>query len=1242
MSLPSAVLRTVALLALVVGLAVAQSPPDLIRGRVTSDSGRLVTGATVFVTRGPDRAFKQTMTDSAGRYSVTFENGTGDYLVAVSSVGLKTARRRVQRQNGERELVADFVLATDVATLAAVKVTAVKPERASNSVGPAQLETGASERWADGVAGQVAPSLQGNLAAIAGTTPGVTQGVGGPSILGSGAESNLVTLNGMALPGGSLPRAARVDTRVTGATFDPIRGGFSGANIDVRLGAASRNYQERNAFLTFDAPSLQATDAIGRSLGAPYGAVRASAAASGRLVPHILTYNVAVELSRTTSDPATLFVGDRRALQSAGVSVDSVARLETTALGVGLPTAANGIPSQRMQTGITWLGRLDDIRDTLTLRQLTSYLSLTRNGAIGFQPLASTSRGGSSESRALGVQFQQSNFLGEGRRVLNQTKLGLNQVREDGTPYLALPGASVLVRSALTDGDGVVPLAIGGSAFLDRTESRLTAEGSNLTMWNARGRRHTFKVFGWGRFDALQSDGGADRLGQFAFNSIGDFASGRAASFSRTLTRPASDGAVWNGAFAVAHQWSITRRFNLLYGARVEGNGFTSHPAANAALESALAVRTGAAPATLHVSPRAGFTYSYSRSKENGNGVSMSQAGTYYRTTSGVLRGGVGEFRDLLRPDLLADASARTGLAGSTTSLFCTGTAVPTPDWTRFAQDENSIPRACTDGSGVLRDDAPPATLIDPAYQVPRSWRASLDWYTNMGWLQLKWNNLASWDLSQPSVTDANFGGVPRFTLAQEGGRPVFVSTAGIDALTGVVSPTESRRSAAFGRVAVRGSALRGYGGQTTITVAPDPFRMRRVPLGLYASVSYTLQQSRRQYTGFDGSTAGDPSLREWAPSASDARHIVSLQGAFTVPRFGTVTLFARGQSGLPFTPSVLGDINGDGRSGDRAFIPAAAQTVDPVLATQLQALRSSGSAVAVRCLDANAGGVVARNACRGPWTATMNLQYRLALPKAWQRVWANVYVENVFAGVDQLVHGASGLRGWGGAAAPDPVLFVPRGFDAATRAFRYDVNPRFAETRPSRTTLRSPFRVTLDVSLRLSPDFALQELRNALAPVRVARQWQPRSADSLTALYLRETSNIHTALISESDSLFLSPEQVSALRTAEAAFSARVRSIYGDLGRYLAQFAGGAATKAALDSAGAAKKAYWLAFWEQPEIAAALVSPTQRDLMPLLRDMLTVPAAQRKQSQWSFGNPVTFSAAAPPAPVAVPIRPLN
>jgi hypothetical protein len=1052
----------------------------------------------------------------------------------------------------------------------------------------------------------------------------VTMTGGGPAILGSGSESNLNTLNGMGLAAGSIPRAAHTETRVTGATFDPTRGGFSGANVDVRLGPGDRDYQRRNAFLTLDPRYLQFTDATGRSIGATSGGVRGSVGADGEVIRGVMTYNVALDLGRSLSAPSTLLNADDQALLNAGVAPDSVARLIALAASLGVPVAASGVPSNREHNTATWLGRLDDTRDTLSTRTLTTYAGFTRDGAQGFGPLSAPSAASERRERALGTQLTLGSYVGAGRRTLNETRIAVSGVRTDMSPYESLPSANVLVRSdGASAGSDVASLHIGGGSFLPTEESRWTVEAGNETDWNAQGRKHRFKGLLWGRLDGLSERGYSNGLGSFNFNSIEDFTAGRASSFSRTLAEPPRAGRVWNTAAAFADNFGPTRYFSILYGARLEADGFSGRPARNVALEQALGVRTGVAPTRIHVSPRIGFTYTYNRDKDNGSGTMMNQTGTYFRSVSGTFRGGIGEFRDLLHPGVLADASASTGLSGATAYLNCVGAAAPTPDWSLFAANPGSIPVQCVNGGGVLSEQAPSVTLIDPSYDVPRSWRASLDWNTSMkSWL-LRVGTLMSYDLSQPGVIDANFTGAPRLNLIDEKNRPVFVSAASIDPASGAVSAVESRKSNQYGGVGVRVSDLRGYGGQLNLGLSPDVFKFRS-GASFYGSIGYTLQATKRQYRGFDGAAFGDPRLREWAAGANDARHIFVITSGFSTGKTGTVTLFARTQSGLPFTPLVQGDVNGDGRSGDRAYVPNPATTGDATLAAQLRTLLASGSPTARACLVDNLGRVAPRNGCRGPWTQSLNVQWTPPLPSRWgYRVRPNVYMENVLAGIDQLVHGNS-LRGWGSSAIPDPVLLVPRGFDAANNRFNYDVNPRFADTRPTRTLLRNPFRIVIDFSFELSTDYSLQKLRRAVEPVKGPTGWERRSADSLTAFYLGRTSDIYKLLVEQSDSLFLSKAQVASLDSADAIFSKQVRDVYVPLGAFLARGQGGAG-KAELDSANAAEKAYWKVFWVQPEIAAAIVTPSQRELVPFLKAMLGVPTKEREHSQWSFGNPVTL-----------------
>ncbi|MFI5239052.1 MAG: hypothetical protein ACHQQP_04520, partial [Gemmatimonadales bacterium] len=454
---------------------------------------------------------------------------------------------------------------------------------------------------------------------------------------------------------------------------------------------------------------------------------------------------------------------------------------------------------------------------------------------------------------------------------------------------------------------------------------------------------------------------------------------------------------------------------------------------------------------------------------------------------------------------------------------------------------------------------------------------------------------------------------------------PVFVSTAGIDPGSGNVSPTQSRVTPDFGRVTMRTSDLRGYGGQFTASITPDITKFKRWNM-LYTSLSYTLQDSRRQYRGFDGAAFGDPRTREWAPSNFDARHILVWSLGFSVPHAGSVTMFTRVQSGLPFTPIVAGDPNGDGMFGDRAFIPNPALAPDPALASQLRSLMANGSGTAKSCLRDNLGRVAPRNGCRGPWTALLNMQWYVPFRSKWldNRITPTIYFENVLGGVDQVLHGTNSLHGWGSQPVVDPVLLVPRGFDPTTRQFSYNVNPRFADTRTTNTLTRNPFRISIDFSINLSVDYSLQQLRRAIEPVHGPNGWTRQSAESIIDLYLGRTSDVYKLLLATSDSLFLSRGQIAELLQHDSVFTAQVRDVYRPLANYLAAGTSRDPGKAELDSVAKANKEYQRIFWEQPEIAAAVLSPMQRDLITELKDMLAVSREQRKHYQFGFQHPIT------------------
>src|SRR5262249_61556555 len=108
MRIPLLLLSACSLVASAALPARAQTRYEIIRGRVTTDSGRPVSGATVRAQRAPDRAQKSTSTNASGDFSMTWPDGTGEYLVSGSASGLPTVSRRGARPAGTTASVRVF------------------------------------------------------------------------------------------------------------------------------------------------------------------------------------------------------------------------------------------------------------------------------------------------------------------------------------------------------------------------------------------------------------------------------------------------------------------------------------------------------------------------------------------------------------------------------------------------------------------------------------------------------------------------------------------------------------------------------------------------------------------------------------------------------------------------------------------------------------------------------------------------------------------------------------------------------------------------------------------------------------------------------------------------------------------------------------------------------------------------------------------------------------------------------
>src|SRR6185312_11601540 len=582
--------------------------------------------------------------------------------------------------------------------------------------------------------------------------------------------------------------------------------------------------------------------------------------------------------------------------------------------------------------------------------------------------------------------------------------------------------------------------------------------------------------------------------------------------------------------------WRSTPNLLITYGARGEATRFVDAPAYNPAVEQLFGVRTDRMPDPIGVSPRLGFLYNVPGSRGR---------------PLGSVRGGIGEFRNLIDPTLLAASSASTGLPNGATQLACFGSAVPAPNWAAMEANAAAIPSQCASGAGSsFSDPASIVRAIAPDFTATRSWRANLAWSGTALKSPYTLEVTASHNLNQRSTRDLNFSGVPRFVTSDEA-RPVFASARDIVPSTGVVSPVDARVSSSYGAVDEGVSDLRSESRQLSLTIRPYLGRNMPRYLGDFI-IGYTLASVRDEERGFDFATFGDPSQRDWARGALDARHQFVVQGVIHAAPGMNLYVSGHLQSGLPYTPMVRTDVNGDGIANDRAFVFDPARTTDLTLASGMRSLLANTSAGARDCLLRQLGAAAARGSCEGPWSASLNTSLFISGDQVLNmpRVGVTIGLANVLGGLDQLLHGSNNLRGWGTTPAPDPVLLDVRGFDATTERFLYAVNPRFGSTSTSSNTIRAPFRLTLDVSVDLAPPQTKQQMDRWLGE---AGRGAHVSSDDLVRRFQRTVPDPYAEVIQQADSLLLTQQQIVELQRADDRYRSHVDSTWTALARYLA-----------------------------------------------------------------------------------------
>jgi hypothetical protein len=1144
---PSALLAAI-LLAIALPRALVAQQLDVIRGQVTNSDQQPIENANVTATSVSGGVNRTARTDRGGRFTITFPGGEGDYYVSYAAIGYAPRRFEVKRTADQEILVADAQLQR-MTMLDTLKATATRG-RATRQNTP-DLSGTEQALQSDAVsAGQ-----QGDLNAMAGSIPGVTpitNADGDPagfSVLGLSADQNSTTLNGASFGASSIPRDAAVVSSLVTTPYDVSRGGFSGAQFNLRSGGGS-NYIRRTNSLNFDAPSMQWTDRAARALGQQYTNLSLGGLVSGPIVFDKAFYNFSYQLGRRSNDLRSLTNTDAAGLQATGVAADSVARLLAIASAQHIPLSAGPSTSNRLNDQGSLFGTIDYSPPGSSTG--TTY-NVTLNGNWSRQTPASNL---SAELPAHGADRTSWNGGAQGRHtsylknvILSETTIGVNGSHSYGTPYLTLPSGSVLVNSLFTDGTSSVRnLAFGGNPALGTHGSTLTTEAMNQLSWFSRNNKHRIKLSSELRRDRYDQDQTTNAYGSFAYNSLADLAANRPASYSRTLLPRVQSASEITAALSLGDSYRHSNDLQIQYGVRLDANRFSAQPGYNAEIERLFGTRNDRTPNRVYVSPRIGFSKSY------GTAPQIAGFDGAVRGPRAVVRGGVGVFQSTPNATLIAGAIDNTGLASALQQLSCVGPAAPTPDWSAYAANAGVIPTQCADGStgSVFASDAPNATLFSSDYASPRSIRSNVNWNGPLagnrfnGSIDLTY----SVNLNQSSSYDLNFQPTQRFTLAGEGGRPVYVQPSSIVGATGAIASRDARVSQNFNRVSELRSDLRSETRQLRLGLFPASFTQR-----LSWSLNYTLADVREQYRGF-ASTAGDPRDVAWSRGGGESRHAVNYSIGYNFLDAVRINWFGQFRSGTPFTPTIAGDVNGDGYSNDRAFVFDPASASDPAVAGAMRSLLETGSRPARECLRSQLGTIAARSSCIGPWTSSANLSIsfnplKLRLP---QRASLSFSVSNPLGAADLLLHGESKLHGWGQFSFVDPTLLYVRGFDSTAKRYKYEVNPRFGSTNPQFNAFRAPVTLTMQLRVDVGPTRERQQLTQQLDRGRKT-QGQKTPEFMLRAMYgSGGIVNPMAQMLRQSDTLDLTGPQADSLASMNRSYTVTLDSIWMPLTRWLAE----------------------------------------------------------------------------------------
>jgi hypothetical protein len=610
---------------------------------------------------------------------------------------------------------------------------------------------------------------------------------------------------------------------------------------------------------------------------------------------------------------------------------------------------------------------------------------------------------------------------------VNEFRVTYTRVRDHRETPFEQP-AFPQVRVTLSSGRDV---RVGREQFSTRNAIDQDIVEVNEAFTMAKGK-HTITIGSHNEFLKLRNLFIRDNFGTYSFSSLANFDAGLAQSFDYSFSATsdptqAAKFKVNQFGFYAGDQWRVLPKMTVTYGVRMDAPQFPDKPSRNPLAEQLFGRATDIVPNDVQWSPRVGVNYDV-----RGDGREQ-------------VRGGVGMFTGRPAYVWISNQFANTGVDFTRIGAsFNVNNRIP------FVTDPFNQPKVVT--GATAGSFANEIDLIDDNFRYPSILRGNIG-YDRELFLGFLGTAEFVWSKTLKDIKYQNLNYAPLATVTGVGGRPFFI-----------------RQVPTLSDVILLQNTSKGYNWNLSYQVR------RPLTNGLYLDASYSYGVAKSIMDGTSDQAAsnwgnvyvpGNPNDPPLTISNFDPGHRVNMTVAYDIPMWRsyktTVSMFYSGQSGRPWTLTTNRDVNGDNRgTNDLLYIPASASELTFAGGTfeQFNQFIQADS-----CLAEYVGQIIPRNACRAPWTNTLDARVNVQLPFKRVRTEITADVLNVI----NLIDSKSGLYQYQSFGQLTLFTPVPGSVTASAPLRGYDIGGITSSTfrKFLRDDLRSRWQLQLGARLR-------------------------------------------------------------------------------------------------------------------------------------------------------------------------------